>query len=346
MVSVCGLLLSVTHQFSPYATGGILVILVLFRQVRPWWTPALVLVPAGVWALIHQTALRGVLDLSMFGRLGNFQPPRTTQVSGLQRLPIVRETVLALVAGIVLLGLLAALNLLLHRSDRRYWALACAPGAGLLVVAINPYGQEGIFRAALFGLPWLALLAAPLFSTAAARVRVGLLATTAGLLATFLVSSFGLDALNVVRTADLAAVRYFQEHGGPRPPTTHYLLTLGTGDLPTTPGLRGGWHQIWGRDRLAYAVGKQPVRSGSAEERLLTTRFVRSTADPSAPPTLFALWSPVSARYGWTYGVQSLQQANMLRDAFIASPYWSVAYSRDGTFLFRYEPGGSAGRRR
>jgi MFS family permease len=337
-VLLAGGVLAVSHQFSPYAVGGALVILVLFRQIRPWWTPALVLGPAVVWAALHWTALRGLLNLKAFGRTENFRPPETLAAAGMHRLPVVRETVLALLLGIAVLGVLAAVNLLRHRRDRRYWALACSSLAGLVLVAANPYGQEGIFRAALFGLPWLAVLGAPVLAAPRVQVRFVMAWTTACLTGAYLVSSSGLDAVTVIRPRDVAAIRYFEEHGGPRPPTAHYLLLLGAGDLPTTPGLAGGWHQIWSRQRIYTPLPDKTRRAPPEQVALLTERLVRETADPSAPPALFAMWSPTSQVFGTAYALQAPADAAALRDAFRTSAYWSVAFERDGTYVFRFEP--------
>jgi hypothetical protein len=315
-----------------------------------------------------------VLNFSELGRAQNFRPPVTLAASGLHRLPVIRETVLALLIGIGLLAVLAGVNVLLHRRDRRYWALAFCPLGGLTLVAVNPYGQEGIFRAALFGLPWLAALGAPVIASlhlparlamterlparlAPARelpgglalagrlpARLALAGISVCLTVAFLVSSFGLDAVNVIRPGDLAAVRYFQQHGGPRPPTRHYLLLLGAGDLPTTPGLNGGWHQTWGRDRIYMPLpDKPPLRTPDAQVKLITSRLLHETADPSAPPTLFALWSPVQAEYSTAYALQTPEQSAALRDAFKRSAYWSVAFDQDGTYVFRFEPSGYPG---
>jgi hypothetical protein len=361
MLTAVGVVLAVTHQFSPYAVGVVLVILVLFGQVRPWWTPALVLVPAVIWAQTHAGALRGTLTFDRILSFTNFQPPRTVAASGLERLPVVRATIVALLVGVVVLAVLAGVTLLRHHRDRRRWALAFSSAGGLLLIAMTPYGQEGIFRATLFGLPWLALLACEVLTPATLARRAALLGTAACLLGAFLVSSFGLDAVNVVRPADLAAVRYFQRHGDPSPGTEqherpeehrrteHYLLLLGPGDHPTTPGMRGGGRHIWGRDGLDAAAEQEPTARQAlmTDTRTLTARYVEQAARDAAeswyprrlptPPELFALWSPVGADYGRAYGLQSTPQGAAIRDAFLASPYWPVVYERDGTYLFRLD---------
>ena len=49
-ITVIGIVLAVTHQISPYLTVAALVTLVVFRMLRPWWLPVVVLVPAVVFA--------------------------------------------------------------------------------------------------------------------------------------------------------------------------------------------------------------------------------------------------------------------------------------------------------
>ena len=51
---------------------------------------------------------------------------------------------------------------------------------------------------------------------------------------------------------------------------------------------------------------------------------------------LYALWSPNSSRFGVLYGTDTKERFAALRDAFIASPDWTVAFTEDGTYVFRY----------
>lgn len=333
-----GCVLAVTHQFSPYVVGGALLLLVLFRQVRPWWTPALVLVPAIAWAVLHRDSLRGFLSLADIGRVQNFRAPTTVGSAGLQRLPIVEETVVALVVGLLLLGALAAVAVLRHARQLSYWALAACPAVGILLVATNPYGQEGIFRAALFAIPWLALLAARCFSPPTCRPpRLPLAAVYGVLTVTFLVASFGLDATNVVRQSDVAAFSYF-DHQKPFPAgATSYLLALGGGDLPGTIPTVGATHQVISRDDLSAGSALQ-LQDPPTERTVatLTSRFVAYSEQPPSQANLLAIWSPVSSAYDWAYGVQTPQAFAALRDAFAASPYWQIAFTQDGTVIFRF----------
>ena len=336
LILLLGLTLAVTHQLSPYVVSGVLVVLVAFRMVRPWWTPVLILIPAVAWALLNWSSVNDFLSLESFLEIGNFRPPVTDAAPTLERLPVVRATVVALLAGVVLVGGLAAATLVRNLRRAQYWALACSAAVGLILIAVNPYGQEGIFRAVLFGLPWLAILAAPALGTGMPS-RPAVFVTSAVLLGTFLVSSFGLDAANVVRSSDVDALRLFREQGGPRPPDPYYLMLLNPGDHPTSPDVKGGKHIIWDRDDLEYPVYEKPDFSGPAEVESLTNRLLDYSRAAENDAQLFALWSPVGQRYGEAYGIQTVEQSAALRDAFLRSPYWAVERQDQGTYLFRLE---------
>jgi capsular exopolysaccharide synthesis family protein len=334
LILIAGWVLAMSHQLSPYGVGGALIILVLFKQVRPWWTPLLVLAPAVLWALVHRGALSGLISLKTIGRAQNFQPPKTVASPGLERLPVVGETVLALVLGVLIVGGIALIALLRHRKQLRLWALACCPAAGLALVAINPYGQEGIFRATLFGIPWLAMLAAHCFSGRRRRSRLALLGVTLALAGTFLIAAFGLDATNAMRPSDLAAFRYFYQHStGPR----HYILALGEGDLPTSLAPQTGTFQSVRRNMLNEPVRQEPAFDADKQVKTLTARFLAFSRQPPARAQLYAVWSPVSSYYGWAYGLQSPDQFAALRDAFRRSPYWKVVFQQGDTYLFRFD---------
>lgn len=341
LVLTTGLLLAVTHQLSPYAAGGVLCVLVVFRQVRPWWLPAAVLAPAGGWALLHRDQLSGFLSLKDLGNLQNFRPPKAVGGNGLDlaRLPVVGDTVHALLLGLLVLGLLAAAALVRRPRNRQGWAMACCPAVGLALVAANPYGQEGIFRAILFGLPWLAVLAVRLLSAAGPdmfRIAVG---GVAGLLAsTFLAASFGLDGSNVVRPGDVAADRAFVATADRAPELTPALLVLGVGDLPTSPPPVDASYRIVTREDLHLPVGLRPDLQKAALVQALTAALLAYTQQDPRRAELYAWWSPVSVYYGVEYGLQPPQDFAALRNAFEAASYWHPVFHQGGSVIFKLDP--------
>jgi hypothetical protein len=354
LVLTAGCVLALSHQLSPFIVGGVLVVLVVFRQVRPWWMPALVLGPALGWTLTHGSGVARFVSLEQIGRLQNFRPPKTVAGPGLERLPIVDATVGATLAGIALLGGLALLALLRRRRELRAWAFAACPAVGVGLVLINPYGQEGAFRAAVFGIPWLAMLAAMSWPPMRrVRGRMLLSGAIAACTATFLVASFGLDAGNVTRPSDVAAFAYVRDRAADRPADMCYLLQLGTGDLPgPVPTRSTRFRIITGADLgdpadpgapvpVASAV---PARSGTdalaadADQQVtaITNRFVSYTGERVGAAQLYAIWSPAASAYQHEYAVQRPEDFAALREAFNRSPYWTVGFSRDGTVVFQF----------
>lgn len=336
LIFVAGWVLAASHQLTPYMVAGALVVLVVLRQLRPWWTPLLVLGPALLWMGVNRHALRGFVSWDAIGGTENFRPPPTFAAPGFERLPVVRQTVVALAVGIVVVGCLALVAVLRRRRDGRLWAFASCPAAGVGLVVINPYGQEGIFRAALFAVPWLALVAAHVFPSLPERHRRGLfVGATAALAGTFLVASFGLDGSNVVRPADVAAYRYVQQQSVGRP-VPSFVLDLGGGDLPSPLPPEARTFQSVDREDLEIPQTGPVVVDPDRQVEQLTEYFLRYTRQNAAGAELYALWSPATAYHDWAYGLQAPDQFAALRDAFRRSPYWDVALRRDGTDLFRF----------
>ena len=335
-MTVGGTTISVAHQLSPYAVGGALCVLVVFRQIRPWWLPATVLGPAVGWALLHWHDLRNFLYFDDMGNSANLKPPSTELTAGLARMPIVAINSYALLLGVLVLGLLAAVTLFRSRRDRRAWALALCPSVGVVIILVNPYGNEGIFRAALFGIPWLAVLAAQAFRTPAHRRPMwSLLLTLTALSATFLVGTFGMDATNVLRPRDRDAFQQFQATN-PGSDETSFLLVLGPGDLPSSPPTQSRLHIAVKRSYIDDAGFRLNYSTPSAIAANLTTKYVQYAGKGTPAGHLYALWSPVSAYYGQEYGIHTREQFTALRDAFADSPAWKTVYASEGTVMFEY----------
>jgi len=196
------------------------------------------------------------------------------------------------------------------------------------------------------------------------------------LTAAFLVASFGLDATNVVRPSDLAALRYYQHLGDGRSGTVSNLLVLGGGDLPVFVPMKGGTHQILGRDSLELRVTQpppppkdllpppkgrppaeqpsppppllagSPQRDSTREEAgipssvvvaRLTAELIDYSGQPASRADLYALWSPQSSVYDSAYAIQSPREFVALRDAFTTSPYWNIDFAQNGTILFHFD---------
>ena len=333
LLVLAGCALAVTHELSPYIVGGVLVVLVIFRTIRPWYVPATVLLPAISWALLNLNDLSGFISLDDLWHLSNFKVPETPVTPGLERLPIVAESSDALALGLVVLIALASIGFMRTIRDRSAWAFMVSAGVGLGVTGVNSYGNEGIYRAALFAIPWLAAMTLRAVAPGARRWVDGSYAAAAVLLTgTYLVAAFGLDNTDVIRPADFQALRTYEAIAAP----DSFLLAMANGAMPVSVGLSAlnpravAWYAIIAP---AKALALHPDQADVSD---LASNYVRyANRIGGTTNELYAVWSPASAAGSVDYGQETLSQAQAWRTLMIASPDWRVIYASQGTYLFR-----------
>jgi hypothetical protein len=345
LLLLAGCAMGMTHELSPYITAGVLVILVIFRIIGPWYVPAVLLVPAVIWVLLYRGDVSQFVSLSDIGNLANFEPPPAGNAlpttPGLERLPVVGISVYAMVLGIVILIVIAAVGLVRKFRNGAAWAFICCPSVGLIVIVANPYGQEGIFRAALFGLPWLMAVG----TQAIPRIRSWLLSSVYSvvvltLVATYLVSTFGLDNADVIRQSDYQAMLTYQATASPN----SYMFDLSDGDVvlpgslnfPPDPTHAVTWDMVITK---AQAAITKPTPADAAAVALQYYNFAKNNDGETGD--LYAVWSWMSVEYSADYGFETQAQAEAWRSAMLASPDWKVVYGNDGTYLFRVMPNAS-----
>ncbi len=334
LLVLCGCSLAVTHELSPYIVGGVLIVLAVLRQAEPRWAAAAILAPAGLWALINRHVLSGFFSLGALGNISNFAPPKTASTPGLHRLAIVGDSSHALLAGLLVLIGVAAVAFARNRGRRWAWAYGASAGVGLVFVAVNPYGNEGIFRAALFGIPWLALLAARGLPQLRSRFApAAFLAVSVVLLATFMLAEFGMDGSGVMRRADLTSLRIFERTA----PANSYLVGVGFGDLPDTVPYAGAQSTELAWNTFIDQSAFRPGGPAPADLSLLTAKLERYANDTSGAPAtnVYATWSPALLWYGKEYGLETSQQSHAWLRLLLHSPQWHTVYAAAGTYLFR-----------
>ncbi|MGX6605272.1 hypothetical protein ACWKSP_24515 [Micromonosporaceae bacterium Da 78-11] len=334
-MTVAGVGMSLTHQLTPYIVGGALCVLVVFGQLKPWWTPLTALGPAVAWALVNWRDLAQFLTLGDIGSSGNFAPPAPAATSGLPRLPAFLAFEGGLAGGVLILGLLAAIVLFRRRREGLAWALALCPGVGFAIIIVHPYGKEGIFRATLFAIPWLAVLAAQAFRRSDTNLgRFSPVVLLAALTTTFILGSFSLDASNVMRTQDRKAFQVFADT--PTDGGLNYALILGPGDLPSAPTTKPVTHLSVYRSEIDEPGFVLNETINEAMVQRLTSELISYSGNEAPVGRLYAVWSPASTYYGREYGLHTEAQFTALRDAFLASTAWKTLYTADGTILFQY----------
>ncbi|PCN46586.1 hypothetical protein Csp2054_16435 [Curtobacterium sp. 'Ferrero'] len=340
-IAAISIVLAVTHQISPYLTVAALVVLVVFRLLRPWWIPVVVLVPAVVFAFLNGSILDKFLSLAAVGRvLDNVQPP----AHDMTVLPKPLVTALAFdvpAATLVVLGLAAVLTVLLRR-DRVHWGLLLAAASPISLLVATNYGQEGIFRVVLFATPWIAILAAGLpmpggrlawagravgTITRPTSVRFALAAV--GIAALVAVGSFGQTALdwNRVPTRSQSAATQFYDATAPK--GSIMLLTGSANAVPSNTGAR--YFDVGYLSREAFGDYPSGTDYDAAADVSDVTRKLVSTWSATK---YYALVAEPFGAYDERYGYQSDADYQQLAAAMARSPYWKPVWSSGTTVVY------------
>jgi hypothetical protein len=338
LIALASCAMAVTHELTPYIVGGVLVILVVFKIGRPRYIPIVVLAPAIIWALLNKDDLGSFISLQDFGDLTNFSPPKVGTVFPLQRLPVVGEGSDALMFGFGVFIVIAFIGLLRNIRSRAAWAFMISTGVALILIAAEPYGNEGIFRAALFGLPWLAAVGTQVLPRRRSQWASAIFGVIAvGLVGTYLIAEFGLDNFDVVRPADYQAMLTYQAQASPN---SYLFLLEDAGDiLPHSvdkPLEKSHW-VAW--NTLLTVAQQENIHPTVQDAGVLAQEYYQfAQTNDGETSELYAIWTPAAANYAVDYGLESLTQSDNWRNVILASPDWKLVYSSDGTYLLRVAP--------
>ena len=353
VLTLAGCALAVTHELSPFIAGGVLIVLVLFRVIKQWYAPAAVLAPAIIWAAVNWHDVSYFVTFRSLGDISNFAPPATVASPGLHRVTMVGYSSDALLFGLLVLIVLALKGFWRSwRADthvefltaRESWAFLVSAGVGLVLIAFNPYGNEGIFRAALFGVPWLAMLAAISFDKFYARWMAPAAGVTLScLLAAQVVSDFALDNANVIRIGDFRAYSKYMAMST----SDSFMLDLSYGPLPYSATFPSASHTFshlvdWPTVVPRFTLGDKSLTADAlvALDRQYL-RLAKKGGDRSGTQ-LYAIWSPASAAYAVDYGLETRSMALAWRFLLIKSSQWRLVYADEGTYLFELKPSGGS----
>jgi hypothetical protein len=329
--------IAVSHQFTPFAVSGAIGVLVLWGAILPFWRgvwlAAAVAVPAIVWALLHFSVISSFLSPQQIGNTSNFSTPQTGSAPGLARLSIVAISSSALLLSLLLIGSIALVGGWRSLRNRTTLAMGSAAVFAFLLIIITPYGNEGIFRASLFAVPWLVILGLPAYNALVhgGRMKIALLAAIlVGLTTLYVISSAGLDASTVTRPADIAVYEHVTRVAERHPNGVFVVIQIGPGDLPTNRSVAPG--------NVTY------LRSTSAVPRLRTeesaAKYINSSfaaaADYVGNPdrlTLYVVFSPASIAYAREYGQALPSDLANIAKAMKSDPQMTLLSARQGTIL-------------
>lgn len=204
-----GTAISVSHPLTPYVAAAMFGVLAVFGLLKSRWMIAIPLVAAMSWTAFHWSFISQYINLSDIGNVGaNLKSPSTSFHYHYNIYAHIGDAGQA--AAPLILGCLALVALFIRR-DRVAWALAAgAASSGVLVVSIH-YGNEDVFRSALFALPLLAVLAVRV-QWHKTQLRSALIALLISLIIeSYVIGDMGFDYIYVVRPTDLSAVQYFED---------------------------------------------------------------------------------------------------------------------------------------
>lgn len=348
-ITLIGIVLVVTHQISPYLTVAALVTLIVFRLLRPWWLPIVVLVPAVGFALLNDDILGKFLSLGAVGKvLDNVQPP-SHDMTVLPKPLVTRLAFDIPAAALVVLGLVAVITVLMRR-DRVHWGLLATAASPISLLVATNYGQEGIFRVVLFATPWIAILAAGLPMPSGRLAPVGRLLTrtmrptavqvvvaAAAVAAMVGVGAFGQTALdwNRVPTRSQSAATQFYDSTAPK--GSMMLLTGSANAVPSNTGAR--YFDVGALSR--EVLGAYPEPQGYDAEADVSTMTRQFVLDWPATKYYALVAEPFGA-YDERYGYQTDADYQELAAAMADSPYWKRVFGSGTTAVYELTPEGLA----
>jgi hypothetical protein len=344
LLLLAGMALAPTHELSPYMAAGALVVLAIFGQA-PWWTCLPVGVPALAWAGVVHSVISANFNFGSLFNLTNFRPPVTIATPGLHRMAIVgTQSDMLLAAMLILIGL-GAIGFLSNIRQRWAWAYALCPIVGIAFIAINPYGNEGIFRATLFAIPWMAVLAMRMPHPRQLLPRVlahrdvfsiALAAGLCGLLVTFLLAAYAMDGTNVLARSDVKVVSYLLH----RPAHDDFVLSVGSAANPadganfTFRYQTLEWSQVVGGQRAL-----QKLHPTAADATALAARYAQVAAAHGATHAspLYLIWARSSRLYTNAYGLQSSSEMTQWLRLLQTSPSWKLVDRSGSSYLFQLQ---------
>lgn len=325
-LTVVAFAITVTHQLTPYLILPALFVLIVFRLIKPWYVLLLVGVPAIGWALANFSILRQFINLGALGKAtSNAAPPShggELGYRGLTDFAIYSPMTLFLVIGAT-----ATFIALRYRGRLRWALLACAASPALLFAG-NNYGNEALFRAALFSLPWIVTLLVSGRWELRGRLPTFGAALLVGV-AVFCLGTYGMDWYRVIRPGTVDAVQKFELDA----PAKSVVLMTGSGNaVPGRLTARSPRDLYVARDTLH--VLPKSVHYNGANDVYSMTRAMTRAGKPSA---YYALVTTSTGAYDDLYGIQRYQDFLAMRRAMQTSTYWKPEYRSASATLYRLD---------
>ena len=333
---ICSLAIVTSHQLSPVMLIVGLFVLALVTRRVPLWVPAALAAMELWWVVLAWSFLAAHFHLIDPGGAGAAAPGRNLAAA----LPGAAVSVYAPAAVMALMVGLGVAGFVRRLAEGR-WDLvaACLIVAPVGVVAFQSYGGEGGYRAYLFALPWLSLLAAYACASrthAAGRTRMRLLpllaaATAVGACLVF--AFFGQEITNRVPSNDVRAALWYERHA----PAGSMRIDL----APDSPDrLTARYPEVDLSDPPALVTDPQFVghRLGVRDVSHLIG-FIKAQRARSA----YVVLSALQENYARLQGLLPPGSLTGFVSAMQRSPRFRVVFHAPTVWIFKYAPTRSAG---
>lgn len=338
-VVVISTAVAVTHQLSPYLAFLAVAALTITRMIIRWTAGLLLIIPAVMFAYLNRDVLGPFIssrDLGQF--LQNIRPPQHSASTALQ--PSLVNTITFDVPALALaaIGVLALVVLWRHRT-RQILALVVAAASPVALFFGSSYGNEGIFRVALFALPWLSILVVYLLPEPGKRfwmLTLSPVRIVAVLILTIVqvIGCTGMDYSRVVRSNDVAAITWIEN----TVPQDSYVFMLGT-DLSEPLFVTGRLLPYISRETLLKSTPPAyPTTTGAAYDpkkdlALLTDAW----ASQVNAKHVYVLATDSMRIFDERYGQQlSADQMRLEAELRANTVSWQVVYDQPGARVYEF----------
>jgi GT2 family glycosyltransferase len=212
---VCFLALVTSHQLSPVLLISSVALLWLITRRVPLWVPVAMLAIEAWWVALAWPFVESHFNLIDPGSGGAAADARDLGAA----LPGAAFGFYSPAAVTLAIGLLAVAGAFrMRRVGERFAVPACLVVAPVLTAGLQRYGGEGMFRAYLFALPWLAFFAAwACMRLPARRGRVRMSCRRLGfatsvLTACLLFAYFGQELANHISPSEVRAAEWYERN--------------------------------------------------------------------------------------------------------------------------------------
>lgn len=320
---------AISHQLTPYWVLGAACLLIVGRQLKPWW----IVLPMGAAlaaVLLYNVDVVSQYTLFSSDVTGNARTNGTGH-TGMTGQVVASWVMRLLTAG--LWGTTAVVLLVRWRRRQPVWALGVLALSPILILGGQNYGGEAVFRVFLYSLIGCAFVLSPVL-VSGLRARKGMCGPT--LVAILLVTAMAAQAsaanwyTNLISDPQVAASEEVLR-GNVFPA---YVTPL----VPVWPERSTGYYVRFAEytDTYDHSMMFLPGMRGRSFASERDYQQFMSVVTGRDRPTYLVLSEPMRA-YGAYFGLFPADAVANLRSHVSTDPRWEVVDERPGAWVYLYQ---------